>query len=153
LLQCQFIFNAVKLPELYSDWRLVTGLVLIIMGAVNWGVGFIGTEQYRQPPSVASETQSEDISSVFDGLDDSSNRAVLTPLVDRQRKVSINSAQMDFFHAVFLVGQALFVAGLVITLATLLATFHRDAKNAMSRAFRANLSNGLGLQRREDAQR
>ncbi len=147
------ILRAVKLRDVYTDWRLAAGVVLIITGAGNWGVGFIGTEQYRQPPSVASDTRMEDVSGGFEGLDDSSNRAVLTPLTDRQRKVSINSAQMDFFHAMFVVGEAIFVAGLVITLAALFAAIRRDAKNATSRALRAHLPSALNSYRRRDDDR
>jgi hypothetical protein len=133
------IFNGVKLRDLYTDWRLAAGIVLIVTGAANWGAGFVGTEQYRQPPSVASDTQNEDVFGGFEGLDDISNRAVLTPLTDRQRRASINSAQMDFFHAMFVVGEVIFVAGVVFTLAALLAALRREAKSAMSRTLRGYL--------------
>jgi hypothetical protein len=128
LIKYKLIFKIVKTRALYRDWRLVVGVVLVILGVGNWSVGFIGTEQYRQSPNLVPQTAAEDVSSSFEGLDDSSNQAVLTPLTKRQRKVSFNSAQMDFFHAVFVVGEAIFVCGLVTTLLALLSAFRRDAK-------------------------
>ena len=34
--------------ELYSDWRIVAGVVLILLGTGNWLVGLNGIVQYRR---------------------------------------------------------------------------------------------------------
>jgi len=37
-----------KLHDLYTDWRIVTGLALAVLGAGNWIIGLERTQQYSQ---------------------------------------------------------------------------------------------------------
>src|ERR1700722_4593022 len=35
-----------KLPDICSDWRIIAGLALIVLGAVNWEIGRARTQEY-----------------------------------------------------------------------------------------------------------
>ena len=58
-----------KLPDIYTDWKIVVGLGLIMLGAANWIIGVERTQIYsrmivaHQQPSAATDYRS------FDELD------------------------------------------------------------------------------------
>ena len=37
-----------KLPDLYTDWKIVVGLGLIMLGAANWIIGVERTQIYSR---------------------------------------------------------------------------------------------------------
>ena len=59
--------------------------------------------------------------------------AVLAPLTAEQRRVSYATARMDFYHATFLAGYALILAGLLLTFAGFLGLIRNDAQRATAR--------------------
>ncbi len=121
-----------KLPDLYRDWRLMSGVALILLGAGNWTVGLRRTEQYGQIIAKASDrTAVKEVYRNFDELDARTDAAVLEPFVAEQRKVSYATARMDFYHATFLTGQVLLFAGLVLTFMGVIAVIRADARRAM----------------------
>ena len=105
-----------KLPDLYTDWKIVVGLGLIMLGAANWIIGVERTQIYsrmivahqQHPADAATDYRS------FDELDEGA--AVLEPLTAEQRQASYATARMDFYHAVFLTGRMMVLLGLLITL-------------------------------------
>ena len=58
-----------KLPDIYTDWKIVVGLGLIMLGAANWIIGVERTQIYsrmivaHQQPASATDYRS------FDELD------------------------------------------------------------------------------------
>lgn len=121
-----------KLPEAYRDWRVVLGLALMLLGAGNWLVGRIRTEQYSAIIASQPDVDADDAYRSFDELG-SGATAVLEPLTAEQRRVSYATARMDFYHATFLTGYALVLAGLALTFAGFLALIRRDARRAATR--------------------
>jgi hypothetical protein len=120
-----------KLPDLYRDYRFIGGAALILLGAGNWIVGLSRTEQYGQMIAKASDRAAlEEVYRNFDELDANTDAAVLEPFVAEQRKVSYATARMDFYHATFLTGQVLLVAGLVLTSLGVIAVIRADAHRA-----------------------
>src|SRR5271154_3871182 len=109
-----------KLPEIYSDWRVVFGVALLILGIGNWVVGWEKAQQYAQ--IAATEWKGGDQSYLsFDELVDGDAGGVLAPLTAEQREVSFARARMDFYHATFLTGRVLVVCGLFFACAGFLA--------------------------------
>jgi hypothetical protein len=117
-----------KPPDLYSDWRVIAGVVLILLGTGNWLVGLNGIVQYRR--LVVTRSPSADLYRNFDELDARTDGAVLAPLTQDERTVSYAAAQMDFYHAVYLTGCILFALGLMISLMAFIAAIRRDAREA-----------------------
>jgi hypothetical protein len=120
-----------KLPDLYTDWKIVVGLGLITLGAANWIVGVERTQIYsrmivaHQQPAAATDYRS------FDELDEGA--AVLEPLTAEQRQASYATARMDFYHAAFLAGRAMVLLGLLVTLLGFISVIQQDSRRAFRR--------------------
>ena len=120
-----------KLPDLYTDWKIVVGLGLIMLGAANWIIGVERTQIYsrmivaHQQPASATDYRS------FDELDEGA--AVLEPLTAEQRQASYATARMDFYHAVFLTGRMMVLLGLLITLLGFISVIQQDSRRAFRR--------------------
>jgi hypothetical protein len=120
-----------KLPDLYTDWKIVVGLGLIMLGAANWIIGVERTQIYsrmivaHQQPASATDYRS------FDELDEGA--AVLEPLTAEQRQASYATARMDFYHAAFLAGRVMVLLGLLVTLLGFIAVIQQDSRRAFRR--------------------
>ncbi len=123
-----------KPPELYSDWRIIAGVVLILLGTGNWLVGLNGIVQYRR--MVVASPPNAEMYRNFDELDARTDGAVLAPLTQDERTISYGAAQMDFYHAVYLTGCILFAMGLMVSLMAFIGAIRRDAREAMSQRVR-----------------
>jgi hypothetical protein len=121
-----------KIPDVYRDWRIMFGLALMLLGAGNWIVGWHRTQIYGQ--LIASEWRNHPDSSSrgFDELEANSGD-VLAPFTSPERQISYARARMDFYHATFLTGQVLAIAGLIVMLAGFLGVIRRDARRALRR--------------------
>ena len=122
-----------KLPDIYTDWRIVVGLGLIVLGAANWGIGVERTQIYsrmivaQQPSAAATDYRS------FDELDAGAGGAVLEPLTAQQRQASYATARMDFYHAAFLAGRVMVLLGVVVTLLGFISVIQQDSRRAFRR--------------------
>ena len=122
-----------KLPDIYTDWKIVVGLGLIMLGAANWGIGVERTQIYsrmivaHQQPSAATDYRS------FDELDAGAGGAVLEPLTAQQRQASYATARMDFYHAAFLAGRVMVLLGVLFTLLGFISVIQQDSRRAFRR--------------------
>ena len=122
-----------KLPDIYTDWKIVVGLGLIILGAANWIIGVERTQIYsrmivaHQQPSTATDYRS------FDELDAGAGGAVLEPLTAQQRQASYATARMDFYHAAFLAGRVMVLLGVIVTLLGFISVIQQDSRRAFRR--------------------
>jgi hypothetical protein len=101
-----------KLPDVYTDWRIMAGIALMMLGAANWAVGLSRTNEYSR---IIARTP------------------VLAPFTNQQRRISYATARMDFYHAAFLTGQALVLAGVALTLLGFIVVIRRDSRRAHHR--------------------
>src|SRR5260221_667640 len=122
-----------KLPDIYTDWKIVVGLGLIVLGAGNWIIGLQRTQLYsrmivaHQQPSAAAATDYRS----FDELDEGA--AVLEPLTAEQRQASYATARMDFYHAAFLTGRVMGLLGVLLTLLGFISVIQQDSRRAFRR--------------------
>jgi uncharacterized membrane protein len=122
-----------KLPDIYTDWKIVVGLGLIMLGAANWIIGVQRTQIYsrmiiaHQQPSTATDYRS------FDELDAGAGGAVLEPLTAQQRQASYATARMDFYHAAFLAGRVMVLLGVIVTLLGFISVIQQDSRRAFRR--------------------
>ncbi|HEV3114991.1 MAG TPA: hypothetical protein VGY99_31280 [Candidatus Binataceae bacterium] len=130
------ILICMKPPELYSDWRVIAGVVLILLGTGNWLVGLNGIVQYRR--LVVETSPSAELYRNLDELDARTDGAVLAPLTQDEKTVSYAAAQMDFYHAVYLIGCILFALGLMVSLMAFIGAIRRDAREAVNRRTRGH---------------
>jgi uncharacterized membrane protein len=120
-----------KLPDVYTDWRVIVGLALLILGVANWVIGMERTTEYARIMAQASTPVPDEAYRSFDELD--ADSTVLEPFTEEQRRVSYATARMDFYHATFLTGQALVVAGLAVMLIGFIVVIQRDTRRAIRR--------------------
>jgi len=118
-----------KLPDIYADWRIVAGVALIVLGAFNWEIGRDRTQEYSRIVAATPDVTADEAYRSFEDLDPRTDGAVLAPFTDAQRQVSYATARMDFYHATFLTGQALVLAGVVLTLAGFIVLIRRDSRH------------------------
>jgi uncharacterized membrane protein len=122
-----------KLPDVYTDWRIVAGFALIVLGTVNWAIGRARTQEYSRIVVGHADVAADEAYRSFDELDPHTDSAVLAPFTDAQRRVSYATARMDFYHATFLTGQALVLAGVVLTLIGFIVIIQRDNRHVHRR--------------------
>ncbi len=127
-----------KLPDVYTDWRIVAGFALIVLGTVNWAIGRARTQEYSRIVAGHAEVAADEAYRSFDELDPHTDGAVLAPFTNTQRQVSYATARMDFYHATFLTGRALVLAGVVLTLVGFIVIIQRDNRH-VHRRLRATL--------------
>jgi uncharacterized membrane protein len=131
-----------KLPDVYTDWRIVAGLALIVLGTVNWEIGRARTQEYSRVVVGHADVAADEAYRSFDELDPRTDRAVLAPFTNAQRQLSYATARMDFYHATFLTGQALVLAGVVLTLVGFIVIIQRDNRH-VHRRLRAALGDNV----------
>ena len=123
-----------KPPDLYTDWKVVAGIVLVLLGAGNWFIGLDRTRQYSQMIAAATHAAAAADYRSFDELDPGAGPAVIEPLTPRERELSYTTARMDFYHATFLTGQVLVLVGVLLTLVGFISVIQRDARASMGRS-------------------
>ncbi len=131
-----------KLPDMYRDWRIMAGLMLVFLGAGNWLVGLNKTRAASQMIAQAAHTAPSSDYRSFDELD--SAGGVLLPFTEEEARVSYATARMDFYHVTFLTGQAMVIVGLIVTLIGFINVIQRDTRRSLRR-----ISADTGLRIRE----
>jgi uncharacterized membrane protein len=122
-----------KLPDVYSDWKIVIGFALIALGTGNWVIGLQRTQLYsRMVAARAHSAVATDYFS-FDELDAGAGGAVLEPLTAEQRQASYATARMDFYHAAFLAGRVMVLLGLLCTFWGFISVIQQDSRRAFRR--------------------
>jgi multisubunit Na+/H+ antiporter MnhG subunit len=123
-----------KLPEVYSDWRVVFGVALLILGIGNWVVGWEKVQQYAQIAATESKSDGhgQDSYRSFDELGSDPGGA-LAPLTAEQREVSFARARMDFYHSTFMTGRFLVFFGLLFSCIGFLSLIRKDTRRAVTR--------------------
>lgn len=134
--------SIVKLPDLYTDWRVMAGLMLMFLGAGNWTIGLNKARAASQMIAQAANTSPSSDYRSFDEID--SAGAVLQPFTDEEARVSYATARMDFYHVTFLTGQAMVIVGLVLTFVGFINVIQRDTRRSIRR-----LSDDVGYRVRD----
>jgi len=122
-----------KMPDIYHNWRAMFGIALILLGSGNWLVGRLNTQRYGELIRSAGSVAPDQAYRSFDELD-AGAAAVLAPLTAEKRRVSYATARMDFYHATFLTGYVLVLAGLLLTFLGFLGLIRNDARRVTARS-------------------
>ncbi len=127
-----FMLSArMKLPDIYGDWRVVTGLALIFLGAGNWWVGLSKARESSQIIAQAANVVPSTDYRSFDEIEAADDGAALQPPSPQGERVSYARARMDFYHVTFLTGEVIMMAGLLIVLWGFIAIIRNDTWRAL----------------------
>lgn len=118
-----------KMPDIYHSRSAMVGIALILLGSGNWLVGRFNTQRYGELLRNSGAASADKAYVGFDELD-AGAVAVLAPLTAEQRRASYATARMDFYHATFLTGYLLVLAGLLLTFLGFLGVIRNDARRA-----------------------
>jgi hypothetical protein len=122
-----------KLPDIYTDWKIMMGVALIALGAANWVIGIERTQIYSRMVAASAHPVAATDYGSFDELEADAGGAVLAPLTAQQRQASYATARMDFYHAAFLTGRAMVLLGLLFTLLGFISVIQQDSRRAFRR--------------------
>lgn len=122
-----------KLPDVYTDWKIVVGFALITLGAGNWAIGLQRTQLYSR--MIAARVKAGTVTDYrsFDELEAGTGGAVLAPFSPRGHQASYATARMDFYHAAFLTGRVMVLGGLMLALAGFIGVIQRDSRRQFRR--------------------
>jgi len=123
-----------KLPDMYRDWRVMAGLMLVCLGAGNWIIGLNKTRTAMQLIAQATHSAPGSDYRSFDELD--SDGAVLKHFTEEEKRVSYATARMDFYHVTFLSGQVMVIVGLIVTMIGFINLIQRDTRRSLRRISR-----------------
>lgn len=123
--------DRMKLPDIYRDWRVVTGVALLFLGAGNWWVGFTRAQLSSQ--IIAQAANAIPSSGGLDEIGSGGNGAVLKPLNPQVERLSYARARMDFYHATYMSGQVIVILGLLVTLWGVIGVIRQDTGRALRR--------------------
>jgi uncharacterized membrane protein len=123
----------VKLPDVYTDWKIVVGFALIMLGAANWTVGLARTQTYSRMIAARSKAGTVTDYRSFDELEAGAGGAVLAPFSEREHQMSYATARMDFYHAAFLTGRVMLLLGVMLMLAGFIGVIQRDSRRQFQR--------------------
>jgi hypothetical protein len=123
----------VKLPDIYTDWKIVVGLALIMLGAGNWVIGLQRTQIYSRMIAARSKAGTVTDYRSFDELEAGAGGAVLAPFSERERQTSYATARMDFYHAAFLTGRVMLLLGVLLMLLGFMGVIQRDSRRQFQR--------------------
>src|SRR5271168_765991 len=122
-----------KLPDIYTDWKIMIGVALIALGAANWVIGIERTQIYSRMVAAGAHPATATDYGNFDELEADAGGAVLAPLRAQQRQASYATARMDFYHAAFLTGRAMVLLGVLFTLLGFISVIQQDPRRAYRR--------------------
>ena len=122
-----------KLPDVYTDWKIVVGLALIMLGAANWTIGLQRTQTYSRIIAAHAKAGTATDYRSFDELEAGAGGAVLAPFSVRGRQNSYTTARMDFYHAAFLAGRVMLLVGVLIMLFGFIGVIQRDSRRQFQR--------------------
>jgi hypothetical protein len=101
--------------DIYSDYRFVTGFLLLLLGIGNWIVGAVEINKYQALLHRTAQTGLEENYHTFQQLDYQKNEEVLRRITEDREKYNAARVKLDFYYVVVTGGQLFFVVGLLLT--------------------------------------
>jgi hypothetical protein len=115
-----------KAREVYSDYALIAGLLMLFLGIGNWIVGAVESSRFEGIVHRTAQTGLEEKYSLFRQLDQQKNEEVLRRITEDREKFNAARVKLEFFHVVLGGGQLLFFLGLLVTSFALMRIIRRD---------------------------
>jgi hypothetical protein len=122
-----------KIRDLYSSRLMVCGVVCLVMGVGNWGVGAVETAKYQALLFKTARTGLEENYRGFQQLDHQKNEEVLRRINDDREKYNAARVKLNFFYIVLTGGKIFFLAGILLSLVALARLIRVDTQQKISR--------------------
>ena len=123
----------IKARELYSSYLMVSGLLCLVLGVGNWGIGAVETTKYQSLLHKTAQTGLEESYRNFQQLDHQKNEEVLRYINEDREKYNAARVKLNFFYVVLTGGRILFLVGAVLMLSALVRLIRRDARKTIAK--------------------
>ena len=123
--------------ELYSSYLMVSGLLCLVLGVGNWGIGAVETTKYQSLLHKTAQTGLEESYRNFQQLDHQKNEEVLRHINQDREKYNAARVKLNFFYVVLTGGKVLFLAGVLLVLSALVRLIRRDARKKIDKLIEA----------------
>src|SRR5918996_6613305 len=122
-----------KARDVYSSYLLIAGIACLGLGIGNWAVGVVETGKYQNLIHRTEQTGLEESYRSFQELDHQKNEEVLRRINEDREKYNAARVKLNFFYVVLIGGRALFLAGVLLSVFSLIRLIRRDAQFKISR--------------------
>lgn len=119
--------------DIYSNYGLVAGVTLLVLGIGNWGVGAVQVAKYQGLLHKTAQTGLEDSYQSFQELDPQKNEEVLRRMNADREKYNAARVKLDFYYVVLSGGRVLFLFGALLTFFSLIRVIRQDTLTKMRR--------------------
>jgi hypothetical protein len=122
-----------KAREVYSSRLMVGGLLCLILGVGNWGIGAVETNKDQDLVLKTAQTGLEESYRNFRQLDHQKNEEVLRRINQDREKYNAARVKLNFFYVVLTGGRLFFLFGAILILAALVRLIRRDAQKKLEK--------------------
>ena len=122
-----------KAREVYSSRVMIGGLLCLILGIGNWGIGAVETNKYQDLVLKTAQTGLEESYRSFRQLDHQKNEEVLRRINQDREKYNAARVKLNFFYVVLTGGRLLFLSGAILILTALVRLIRRDARKKLEK--------------------
>ena len=122
-----------KAREVYSSRLMIGGLLCLILGIGNWGIGGVETNKYQDLVLKTAQTGLEESYRSFRQLDHQKNEEVLRRINQDREKYNAARVKLNFFYVVLTGGRLLFLSGAILILAALVRLIRSDARKKLEK--------------------
>jgi hypothetical protein len=122
-----------KTREVYSSYLMVTGLLCLVLGVGNWGVGAVETSKYQSLLRKTAQTGLEESYRNFQQLDHQKNEEVLRRINQDRERYNAARVKLNFFYVVMTGGKILFLIGALVMLLAFVRLIRRDARKKIDK--------------------
>lgn len=119
--------------DVYSSYGLVAGVLLLVLGIGNWGVGAVQIAKYQGLLHEMARTGLEDSYQNFQELDPQKNEEVLRRMNADREKFNAARVKLDFYYVVLSGGRVFFLFGALVTFFSLIRVIRQDTLTKMRR--------------------
>lgn len=125
--------ESVKARDIYSNYLMVAGLTLLLLGVGNWIIGALQSAKYQSLIQKSSETGLEDSYRSFQELDRHKNEQLLRRINKDREKYNAARVKLDFYSVVLSGGRLLLFLGLLLTFFGVIRVIREDTLTKMRR--------------------
>jgi hypothetical protein len=112
---------------------MVTGLLCLVLGVGNWGVGAVETSKYQSLLRKTAQTGLEESYRNFQQLDHQKNEEVLRRINQDRERYNAARVKLNFFYVVMTGGKILFLIGALVMLLAFVRLIRRDARKKIEK--------------------
>ncbi len=125
--------SPLKPRDVYSNYFLVSGLILFSLGIGNWILGAIQISEYQSLLRSTSLTGLEESYRSFQELDPRKNKEVLRRISEDRERYNAARIKVDFYYVVLGGGRLFFFLGLFLTFFASIRLIRQDTLSKIRR--------------------